>query len=376
MKEPFPHDIRAVLSAPGKALSIKKIFSASFFLLAGYLVYLIFTYLALLFDGVSLDYIWQSYGVFPIRDFAFDSRIAAIIQYIGIGLALFALSLGIMANAVIHAEELRGDYFFSAFDAIKFSLGRIPTLALGYISLGAFIGFISLLALLIGLIGRVPVIGELFIGVFYIIPIFITLVFTVFIVFVSIAGILLLPVIIGARKDKEVFDSLLQLFSVMIKEPIRFIWYTIITGVTAKIASFIMAYLFYRTIQFSKLLLSAGGGDKIERLFNSAYAMLPLDSPILAFITNIFPGIAFGFNFSRWGYGADKSIGATLLAISFFLLFIIILGYMVSVLAAGLTRGYVVIRRMKDDYLIVDEEPLLSGQDYANPPFKTDDEKS
>lgn len=376
MKEPFPHDIRAVLSAPGKALSLKKIFSASIFILAGYLIYLAFTYLALLYDSVSFDYIWQSYGMFPIKSFAFDSHIAAVIQVIGIGLALICLSLGIMANAVIQFEELRGDHFFSAFAAIRFAIGRIPTLLLGYLSLGAFVGLICLLAFLIGLIGRIPGIGELLIGVFYIVPIFITLVLTVFIIFVSIMGVILLPVVVAAGKEKEVFDSLLQLFSIMIKEPVRFIWYTAITGVLAKTASFVMAYLFYRTAQFSKVVLSASGGEKIEKLFNSAYAMLPMDSPVVSFVTNIFPGIAFGFSFARWGYGTDKSVGAVFLAISFALLFIVLLGYMVAVMSAGMARGYAVIRRMKDDYLIVDEDPLESGDDYANPPFNVEGEES
>ncbi len=376
MREPFPHDIRAILTAPGKALSLKKIFSASIFLLAGYAVYLVFTYLALLYDGVNFDYIWQSYGMFPLKQFAFDAQVAGGIQIFGIVLSLLCLSLAIMSNAVIHFEELRGDFFFSSMAAIKFTIGRIPTLLLGYLSLGFLVGIISFLTFLVGLIGRIPYIGEFLIGAFYIVPIFITLVFTVFIVFVSIVGVLLLPVAIAARKEKEVFDSLLQLFSVIIKEPVRFVWYTAVTAVMAKMASFIMAYLFYRTIQFSRILLITGGGDKIERLFNSAYAMLPLDSPVLSFITNIFPGIAFGFSFARWGYDTEQSLGAVLLAISFFLIFIVILGYMVSVLSAGLARGFVVIRRMKDDYLIVDEDPISAGEDYANPPFKKDNEKS
>jgi len=376
MKEPFPHDIRAILVAPRKGLSLKKIFSAAIFLLAGYICYLVFTYLALLYDGVSIDYIWRSYGLFTIKLFAFDSRIALILQSIGIGLSLLCLSSAIMSNAVIHFEELRGDFFFSASAAIKFALRRLPTLLLGYLSMGVFVGIISFLGFLTGLIGRIPVAGETLIGIFYLIPIFLTLVFIVFIIFVAIVGILLFPVVIAAQKEKDLFDALLQLFSVMIKEPIRFIWYTAITAIMAKVASFVLAYLFYRTIQFSRFVLKGGGGEKIERLFNSAFAMLPLDSPILRFMTNIFPGIHFSFAVSRWGYGAEKTVGAVLLALSFFILFIMILGYMVSVLSAGLARGYAVIRRMKDDYLIADEEPLYSGDDYANPPFKTDNPKA
>jgi hypothetical protein len=287
--------------------------------------------------------------------------------------AALCLSLAIISNAVINFEEMRGDYFYSATDAIKFAVSRLPTLLLGYISLGAFIGFICLLGLLVGLIGRIPFIGEIAISVFYLVPIFLTLALTVFIIFVSIVGIILLPIIIGSQREKEVFDSLLQLFSVIIKEPVRFIWYFAITCVLAKASSFVMAYLFYRTLQFSRRLLSFSGGERINDMFTDAYGMLPLDTPAVAFVTTIFPGVVFGFDIVRWGYGGEQSLGAVLLAISVFVLYVVILGYMVSVLTAGLSRGYAVIRRMKDDYLIMNEEPLSSGEDYANPPFATDD---
>jgi len=369
MKEPFPHDIRAVLTAPGKGLSLKKIFVSSIFLLLGYAVYLVFTYLALMIDGVDFDYVWRSYGLFPVKVFAFDAAAALGIQLTGMALAAFCLSLGIMAGAAINFEELRGDYFFSWYDALKLTLNRLPTLFLGYLSIGAFITFIYLLGVLVGLLSRVPIIGEFLVGVFYIVPIFITLAFTVFIIFVAVVGIILFPIVIAAQKQKEVFDGLLQLFSVMIKEPVRFIWYTAITAVLAKAASFVLAYLFYRTLQFSHVVLRTGGGAKIERMFNAAYDMLPLDSPAVAFVTAVFPGIPFGFSVVRWGYGTEQSVGSVFLAISIFFLFIVVLGYMLSVISAGLARGYAVIRRMKDDYLICDEEPLISRENYANPPL-------
>ena len=372
MKEPFPHDFRAILAAPAKGLSPRKILAASLFLTVGYALYVIFTYLALLIDGVSFDYIRQSYGFFPIQWFTFDAITAKVLYLGGMSLTVLSVSLSIMSVAVITFEELRGDFFFSAFDAIRFALGRLPTMLLGFISLGIFVGFIYLLGILAGLVARIPYIGELLIGVFYIIPIFLTLVFTVFVVFVAFTAVVLLPVIIAAQKRKEVFDSLLQLFSVIIKEPLRFAWYMAVTALLAKLASFVLAYLFYRTFQFSRMALSTGGGDRIDRLFNSALAILPTDSQVVTFMTQALPGVHFGFSFSRWSYSADQSVGAVLLAISFFLLFIVIYGYAVSVLSVGLSRGYAVIRRMKDDYLIVDEEPLSPGDDYANPPLQKD----
>lgn len=372
MKQPFPHDIRAILSAPGKGLSLKKMFVSSLFLLLGYAVYLFCTYLALLYDGVGFDYIWQSYGMFPLKLFAFDAWIALAIQLIGIALGILCVSLAIMAGAAINFEELRGDHFFSAFDAVRLTIRRIPTIVLGYLSIVAFVAFIYILGILVGLITRIPFIGELLVGIFYIIPIFITLAFTVFIIFVAVVGIVLFPVVIAAQKQREVFDGLLQLFSVMIKEPIRFVWYAVVTAVLAKVSSFVMAYLFYRTLQFSRVILKTGGGTHVERMFNAAYAQLPLDSPLVVFITNVFPGIPFGFELTRWGFGGPRTAGSVFLAISIFLLFVIILGYMISVLSTGMARGYAVIRRMKDDYIIADEEPLVSHEDYANPPLADD----
>ena len=369
MKQPFPHDIRAVLSAPGKGLSLKKIFVSSLFLLVGYAVYLFCTYLALLYDGVGFDYIWQSYGFFPIKLFAFDAWMAAAIQLIGIALGLLCLSLAIMAGAAINFEELRGDHFFSASDALRLTVRRTPTIVLGYLSIIFFVLMIYILGILVGLITRIPFIGELLVGIFYIVPIFMTLAFTVFIVFVAIVGIILFPVVIAAQKRREVFDGLLQLFSVMIKEPIRFLWYAVVAAVLAKVSSFVMAYLFYRTLQFSRIVLKTGGGGNVERMFNTAYAQLPIDSSLVAFVTNIFPGIPFGFEMARWGFGGARTAGSVLLAISIFLLFVILLGYMISVLSAGLARGYAVVRRMKDDHIIADEEPLISREDYANPPL-------
>ena len=104
MKEPFTHDVRAVLAAPGKGLSLKRIFAASWYLLLGYLAYLIITYLALLYDGVSFDYIWQSYGPFPLRLFPFDTLVARAIHLLGMTLAVIGVMLAILAPALITFE--------------------------------------------------------------------------------------------------------------------------------------------------------------------------------------------------------------------------------------------------------------------------------
>lgn len=372
MKEPFPYDMRAVVVAAGKALSLKKIFAASFYLVVGYLLYTAATYLALLYDGVSFAYIRQSYGLFPLRFFPFDSIVARGIHFLGLALAAVCLSSAIMAVAVITFEELRGNVFYSSAKAIRLAFRRLPTLVFGYLTMGALVGVIYLLGVVTGFIGRIPILGELLIGVFYLIPIFFTLLFTVFVIFVGCLGLVLLPVIIAAQRTKDLFDALLHLFSVVIRQPLRFFWYLILSAGLAKVASFVLAYFFFRTLQLSRLMLIQGGGAKLERMFNAAMDLLPLNSSVTIFITTLFPGVRFGFSLSRWGYGGEPTLGAYLLAISFFLLFMVVAGYLVAVIACGLARGYVVIRRVKDGHAIIEESPLEPINDFATPPFPTD----
>lgn len=375
MKEPFCHDIRSVLTAPGKALSLKSIGAATLFLLAGYLLYSFLTYLALVVDGGGVDYIWGNYGFFPFKLFSFKALGAKALFGTGILGGLFCLSLSIMAVAVITFEEIRGDYFFSIFDAIKFTISRVTTLLGSFISLIAFVGFIYLLTLLIGLIGRLPVAGEILVALFYLVPIFITLLLTLFVLVVSLCGIILLPVIIAAQKEKEIFGALLQLFSVIIKQPLRFLWYLFVTLGLAKISTFILIYFVYQTTNFSRVILSQGGGAKVERMFSDAFNMLPLKSKLVNFLTHPIPGLEFGFDIQS-GFRTDQSIGGIILAVSLFFIFVTVLGYMTAVVSSGMARGYAVIRRMKDDYFITLEEPLVSHEDYANPPYDMPDEAS
>lgn len=375
MKEPFCHDIRSVLTAPGKALSLKSIGAATLFLLTGYLLYSFLTYLALVVDGGGVDYIWGNYGFFPFKLFSFKALGAKALFGTGILGGLFCLSLSIMAVAVITFEEIRGDYFFSIFDAIKFTISRVTTLLGSFISLIAFVGFIYLLTLLIGLIGRLPVAGEILVALFYLVPIFITLLLTLFVLVVSLCGIILLPVIIAAQKEKEIFGALLQLFSVIIKQPLRFLWYLFVTLGLAKISTFILIYFVYQTTNFSRVILSQGGGAKVERMFSDAFNMLPLKSKLVNFLTHPIPGLEFGFDIQS-GFRTDQSIGGIILAVSLFFIFVTVLGYMTAVVSSGIARGYAVIRRMKDDYFITLEEPLVSHEDYANPPYDMPDEAS
>lgn len=368
MKEPFCHDIRSVLTAPGKALSLKSIGAATLFLITGYVVYSFLTYLALVTDGGGVDYIWGNYGFFPFKLFAFHAITAKIIFGLGLVGGVFCFALAIMAVAVISFEEIRGDYFFSIFDAIRFTIGRIPTLLGSFISMLAFVGFIYLLIFLIGLLGRVPVVGDILVSLFYIVPIFLTLFLTLFVMVIALCGVILLPIIIAAQKEKEIFGALLQLFSIVIKQPLRFAWYLIVTTILAKLSAFVLTYFVYQTVLFSRVILVHGGGVQIEKLFNNAFNMLPLHSKLVSFMTHPIPGLEFGFKIHSVFRG-DSTIGGIILAVSLSLIFVALLGYMTAVLSTGMARGYAVIRRMKDDYFIADEKPLVSHEDYANPPY-------
>lgn len=358
MRELFPFDIRAVLTAPSKGLALKKTFAGALFLGIGYLVYTFITYLALLYDGVGFGYIWRSYGLFPIRTFSFDAKVAQGIHLLAMAGAFFCVSLGIMAVAIINFEELRGNLFFSARQAIRFALTRSRTLLAGLAVPLTFVVFVFILAALTGLLARVPLFGNLVISVFYVVPIFLTILITLFVIFVIIIAAVLLPVIVASQRQAALFDAIVQLFAVIMKQPVRFFCYLGVSALLAKLSSFVFAYFCYRAVQLSKLMLAFGGGERIDRLFASALGSLPLDSPLVTFMTQIIPGVRFGFALSRWGYGGSETVSGTILALAFFTIFLLVVGYMLSVIATGLARGYVVIRKIREDHNMIDEEPL------------------
>jgi len=369
--EASPHfDFRDVLLAPAKALSAKKIFVMTIFLCGGLLIYDLFAYLAVAVDSERLASFYSVYGLVPLTSLTFSSWVAQVLYALGIVAAVLLLMLGFFGVSAINIEEMRGNRFFSVGGAIKFSLQRFTQLFLSELAVALFIVFIVLLVLLLGLITRIPYLGEWVYALFFVIPNFIIALFTVFIIFVMVVSVVLLPAVAAAERHGETFAAILETFSTIIRQPVRWLVYTVYALVAAKVCGFVYAYFCYRAVQFLTYSASLGAGGKVWRLLKSGISHLPANSPLVKETFNVFPGIDWSFSVSAWMRGAGNEAAGYLMSVMLFLIFASIIGYMLAIVATAQARGYVAIRYHKDSYKIPDESPLFFEEEHVNPPVE------
>ena len=354
--------------APARALSAKQIALMTAALLGGLIAYNIFSYLALIVQGDSFSSVYSAFGFFSFEPRVYAGLIPKLVFWAGACVALYVTMLGMFAVAAINVESIRGNRFFSARDAIRFTFARAGQLARAEIAILVFVLFIVFLFFLLGLIVRIPFLGEWFYAVFFVIPNFIVALFTVFIIFVVILSVILLPAVAAAERRGETFAVILETFSTIIRLPLRWGCYTAFTLVAAKLCSFVYAYFCYRAVQFMTAATSLGGGDKVPDLVKSGLTNLPVRSDLVYQITNVFPGVRWGFDIPPGSIWSTDSAAAHVVAFMLLVVITTILGYGLAIVAAGQARSYAVLKYYKDGYKLSDEEPLFAPQSTSPEP--------
>jgi hypothetical protein len=349
-----------VVWAPARALSAKQIAAMTLALLGAMVVYDCFTYVAFAVQGNGLSIVFSAYGLFLFEPSALHGFPAQAIFWCGVALAVLILMMGFVAVAAINIESMRGNRFFSLRQAVRFATSRVGQVARAELAIVALVLFIVLLYFLLGLLTRVPYVGEWLFALFFVIPNFIVALLTVFAIFVALLSVLLLPAVAAAERQGEAFAAILETFSTIIRLPLRWGYYTLFTLVAAKLCSFVYAYFCYRAMQFMIWASSLGAGDKAQQLVRSGLANLPVRSDFVTQVTNVFPGIRWGFSVPTGSMtGADSPV-AYVMALMLLIVFATVLGYGLAILAAGQARIYVVLRYLKDGYRIPDEESMVA----------------
>jgi hypothetical protein len=179
MQFPLKYDFRDILSAPAAALAAKRILVMTASLLVGLITYNIFTYLALLTEGESLNTAIKVYGIFPFDGFYFDESFAFLFYWLGVIVSIVVMMLGMFAVAAFEFESIRGHRFLTIRDSFRFTVKRAKQVLLSELSIISFLVLIIILVALYGLIGRIPFIGEWIFSIFFVIPGFVMAIFSI-----------------------------------------------------------------------------------------------------------------------------------------------------------------------------------------------------
>jgi len=370
----FYFDIRDIFRAPRLALSGKKLFLQTSGLLLGYLGYLILTYIAHLLSGMSLSEVWESYGLFPLYDFSFEGFFAWLVFVIG---CLFFISLFLASNAAVGKvtyEQLKGDEFYSTKDSCKFLKKNWKAVLASPLSILALVIILVICGIIIGLLGKIPYVGELGLGLFYAVPIFVVAFFTVYTLFIFIISLFLTPAIVATTKE-DVFETIVQLFSSIWSQPWRYFVYTGLSGILAKLGAFVFGYFCYRGVQLANWSVGVLMKDKLEDVIEGALGYLTLPFPILSFFSNLFPGIQFAYILPvpEWGIDLNWSqgIAAFLIGITFILIIFVVISYALAILSVGQTLTYIIIRKKKDEENLLEKKTEEEEEEEA----RADEEK-
>ena len=369
---------RDLFQAPRRALNGKQIFTQLRGLLIGYPIYFGLTYIALLTSGKSIATSWDRYGLYPFflhPATVLSGYLAWLVFVAGIILFVAVILVASAAGSRIAYRELKGDPFYGLKDGWSFARSNWRAVVLSPITLIAIIGFFMLAAVIMGLLGKLPVIGELiFIGL---LPLYIAgAVFTLLTVVVVMVLLAYSPAIVATWED-DPMGTAFQAFAATWREPLRVFFYTIGVKLLAVIAMLLFGgaltagYHFVASVFGSPWLM----GEKLAQLlawaeqivfpgYHQWFLYIPGNMASTAAITAGIDAVAI----SGW-----SAFAASLLALVLFLVYGSAIAYGLGVVSVGQTFAFLTIKlRMDDENLLerVDSEDpdadVTDGSDPAN----------
>ena len=137
--------MREIINFPYKALSVKKVSIALFFVFFGFLLYSTFSYLAYFASDLDLSRVWEIHGFFPIppwaktfpefvverggdvifkTDFERFNILSKFLWFFGLYLLAFSYFCAGIGISRLVVEERRGDPFYPFLDALKESFKK------------------------------------------------------------------------------------------------------------------------------------------------------------------------------------------------------------------------------------------------------------
>ncbi len=350
------YDYKDIFFSPRFALSGKKIKIAFWGLLAGYAGYFFLAYINQWMQGQSLAQTWNDYSLFPYFDLeegGLWGGVLAVGLFIWLGFCYLTASF---ISAKLNYEELHGNPFFSAHDAVQYLFEHKRKLYLPPF----FIFLFSLLVLVMLLVpiflGKIPAVGELGLSIFFLFPLMIFAGVLVFVWAVLTVGIFFGPTI-AAVEPGDTFEVVFNLFNSIWRQPWRFAGYNAIGAALAKLASLALAYFFLLSVGLFDYLASAIVGYKWDYLLETALNYFRPDTPLVIFASSLFPWSDAVINLpvseGAPELGRFGQFSSVVLGLSFFVLLLFSLAYGLSVIFGTQVLAYLAVRKKDGADLLV-----------------------
>lgn len=342
------YNFKDIFFAPRFALSGKKIQIAFWALLAGYGGYFVLAYLNQWIQGQSPAETWGDYSLFPYFDLqagGFWGGIMAVLLFVWLGFCYLTASF---VSAKLNFEELQGNPFFSVRDGFRFLNEHKRKLYLPPFFIFSFSLLILIMLVVPLILGKIPVIGEIGLSVFFLFPFFIFAAVLVFIWTTLTVGIYFGPTI-AAVEPGDTFEVVFNLFNSLWRQPWRVAGYNGIGFILAKIASLVIAYFFLLSVGLFDYLASRIIGFKWDNILETALGNFRPDAPLVIFATSLLPWgktiINLPVSEGSPGLNWAGELSGFLLSLSFFILLISALSYGLAVIFSTQVLAYLAVRK-------------------------------
>ncbi len=377
--KPLYFDIRDIFRTPRLALSGKKIWVHLVGLGLGWVIYLIFSYLALIANGQTITEIWNVHFLFPCL-WNVNLPItwyAWLIYWIGLLFWVIIFFLASLAVSRITYKQLKGDEFYSSGDSIKYIKKHGAAVIMGPVSILIIMAFFIIMAIVAAWIAKWPVLDILFLGLPYLLY-FIVAIFVVYTAIVFMVSLILAPSIVGTAEE-DTMETVFQSYSTLWAQPWRLVFYEAIVVALGALATFIYSYAMIVGYRFFNLIFGQSWlmGGKLSRITEQASSYIfGVNSPLTPFISKIFN------LFTPASLGMVRPLYLTstdIITIVMLTLALLIIGgsaiaYLLSNFSVGQSLIYIILRRKKDDEDLVErkDEDELEEEEEDELPEDTD----
>ena len=347
-------DFRDLFKAPRLGFSSGMIWIFFKTILLEYIILTVFGYLTLFSSPSRLDaglietiryyeffpwlYVtglsWYSWGIFAV----------------GIVLCIAVFLIGGTKVAKLAYQKLKGDLFYSAGDSKDFVKKRwrsslmAPAVILDLVLLGLII------LLFIGILGKIPVVGEIGFSIFS--PLFIFgAILIVFFIAVFAVSIFLTPAIVATTND-DVLETVIQLFSTVYSQPWRVILYSILLRWITCVVTMASGVFVFSALKIVQRVCWTFMGSKLDYIVSVALYRFPLDFGPLANLFDFISTTKLGSLMPPIMFTADLpftiKLSGWILGIVLLLLCVFVASYCLSVFISGHTLMYIILRMKKD----------------------------
>lgn len=353
--------------------SAKKIWMAFLGLLFGFAGYSGLTYLAHVVAGSDLLAIWGEYRLLPFADpLLYPFPWYSWVIY-AVGCLFFICAMLITGTAVskVAYEQLRGDEFYESREAFRFAFRQLSSVLASPLLLIGFVALVAALGVLSSLLGRIPYVGELWLGVIAI-PAFLASLFIVYLLLVLFASLLIGPSIVGVTRN-DTFDTVFEVFSCLNEQPARLTLYVATVAALSHFGStlFAMASTVAGRIGYALLRVIPGGpfADVMANAGHYFNVTLPdwwpesLRMSFYGFADWLgLPDIYAISEYSSINWASDVASG--LVGLALYIVALLVIAFGCSIWYSGNTLAFAVLAKMKDDKNVLelpeDDEELLA----------------